>query len=62
MEKEELKIKHTEHLSLAENAQTLLKIDLDNANKIEHLQWKKLNHCLDYLQISYFIRDSFPQY
>jgi len=34
MKKEELKIKHTEHLSLAENAQTLLKIDLDNATKM----------------------------
>ncbi|KAF0683858.1 Serine/threonine-protein phosphatase, partial [Aphis craccivora] len=42
MKKEELNIRHTEHLSLAENAQTLLKIDLDNAKKNEHLQ------CLTY--------------
>lgn len=40
--KQDLKLKHTEHLSLAENAQAILKADLEKAKESEHFQ------CLTY--------------
>lgn len=42
IKKQELSVKHTEHLNLAENAQASLKIDLDKAKINEHFQ------CLTY--------------